>query len=174
MASSYQEVKVTSFVPTLTLAAEDRLEQCRETYEEHRHRIYTLAFWITGNELAAEELSVTTFREALARHPRASAEALDRVLIREAAALLPIGELTLHCGIATEVKTVRRNIKRVHLEDALLRLPVTERIIFFLSDVERYDHARIGRVLNIGQEASRQGAHQARLRMREILATLNR
>jgi len=92
----------------------------------------------------------------------------------QSAALLPIGELTLHCGIATEVKAVRRNIKRVHLEDALLRLPVTERIIFFLSDVERYDHARIGRVLNIGQEASRQGAHQARLRMREILATLNR
>lgn len=172
MASSYQEVKVTSFVRTL--AAADRLEQCRETYDEHRHRIYTLAFWITGNELSAEELSAATFRQALALHPRPSAEALDRTLIREAGEYLPIGELTIACATTTEVKTVRRNIKRVHLEEALLALPVTERIIFLLCDVERYDHARIGRIMSIGEEASRQGAHQARLRMREILATLPR
>jgi RNA polymerase sigma-70 factor (ECF subfamily) len=172
--ASYQDVKVTSFVSALPLAAEGHLAECREIYEEHRHRIYTLAFWITGNELAAEELSVATFREALAQHPRASAEALDRALIREASQHLPIGELTLRCGPATEVKNVRRNIKRVHLEEALLALPITERIIFFLRDVERYHHARIGRILSIGEGASRQGAHQARLRMREILATLNR
>jgi len=174
MASSYQDVKVTSFVPALPLAVADRLAECRETYDEHRHRIYTLAFWITGHELMAEELSVATFREALERHPRASAEMLDRTLIRQASQYLPIGELTLRCAPVSEVKTVRRNIKRVHLEEALLALPVTERIIFFLRDVERYDHARIGRILSIGEEASRQAAHQARLRVREVLAALNR
>lgn len=173
MATSY-EVKVTGFAPPIAGAVEDRLEQCRETYEEHRHRIYTLAFWLTGNELAAEELSVTTFRQMLVLHPRPSAEALDRALIRVASEFLPIGDLTLRCETATEVKSVRRNIKRVHLEEALLALPVTERIIFFLRDVERYDHARIGRILSIGEEASCQAAHQARLRVREVLASLNR
>jgi RNA polymerase sigma-70 factor (ECF subfamily) len=171
MATSYQEAKMTGL--TAVLAAEDRLAQCHETYEDNRHRIYSLAFWITGNELAAETLAVDTFRKAFALHYRPSAEALDRVLVREAEGYFSIGELTLACAAATRIETVRRNIKRVHLEQAVLAVPVTERVIFILRDVEGYDYARIGRVLGIGEEAARQGAHQARLRVREILATLN-
>jgi DNA-directed RNA polymerase specialized sigma24 family protein len=36
--------------------------------------------------------------------------------------------------------------------------------------VESYDHARIARTLGLSDEESRLGLHQARLRMRELLA----
>ena len=35
-------------------------------YQENCHRIYSLAFWMTGNELTAEQLSANTFLRAFA------------------------------------------------------------------------------------------------------------
>jgi DNA-directed RNA polymerase specialized sigma24 family protein len=39
-----------------------------------------------------------------------------------------------------------------------------------MHDVERYGHVRIARLLGISEESSMLGLHQARLRMRELLA----
>jgi RNA polymerase sigma-70 factor (ECF subfamily) len=65
---------------------------------------------------------------------------------------------------------VRRNTLRVDLERAVIQLPNTEKMIFLMHDVEGYDHAHIARLLSITEDSSRQGLHQARLRMRELLA----
>jgi DNA-directed RNA polymerase specialized sigma24 family protein len=78
----------------------------------------------------------------------------------------------LECAAANEVRSLRRNVKRVHLECAVVQLPATERMIFLMHDVERYDHGRIARTLGITQQESALGLHQARLRMRELLATM--
>jgi DNA-directed RNA polymerase specialized sigma24 family protein len=56
------------------------------------------------------------------------------------------------------------------LERAVVQLPPTEKMIFLMHDVESYDHARIARTLGLTDEESRVGLHQARLRMRELLA----
>jgi RNA polymerase sigma-70 factor (ECF subfamily) len=63
-------------------------------------------------------------------------------------------------------------VKRVHLEEAVTQLPPTERAIFLMHDVEGYDHARIGRTIGLSAEESRTGLHQARLRLRELLAKM--
>jgi DNA-directed RNA polymerase specialized sigma24 family protein len=42
-------------------------------------------------------------------------------------------------------------------------------MIFCMHDGDGYDHARIARTLNIGEEESRRGLHQARLRIRELV-----
>ena len=39
-----------------------------------------------------------------------------------------------------------------------------------MHDAENYDHARIARTLGLTEDESRRGLHQARLRMRELLA----
>jgi DNA-directed RNA polymerase specialized sigma24 family protein len=82
---------------------------------------------------------------------------------------MPLGTLTLNCAACERVLAVRRNTLRVELERAVVQLPSTEKMIFLMHDVERYDHTRIARTLGLSDEESRIGLHQARLRMRELL-----
>ncbi|MCI0349543.1 MAG: sigma-70 family RNA polymerase sigma factor [Acidobacteriales bacterium] len=159
---------LSSYLP----AVEEKLEQYRQIYENNYHRIYGLAFRMTDNELTAEELVGDVFRRAFSLVANPSSEVLDRALIRELREHVTIGPLTLTCSPATEVSNIRSNVKRVHLEQAVVELPPTERAIFLMHDVEGYDHARIGRTIGLSVEESRSGLHQARLRLRELLAKM--
>jgi RNA polymerase sigma-70 factor (ECF subfamily) len=47
-------------------ARENRTAYYDAIYGEHCHRIYSLAFWMTDNELTAEQLSANTFLRAFA------------------------------------------------------------------------------------------------------------
>lgn len=172
MATQIQQAKLTGLMAYLPEAAQARVETYKQVYEEHRHRVYSLAFWMTDNEIAAEELMTNTFIRAFAVSPDPDGEVVDRALLTEVRELVPVGTLTLDCSPSTVVENVRRNVKRVHLERAVVQVAPTERLIFLLHDVESYDHARVARTLGISEEESRQGLHQARLRLREILATL--
>jgi len=142
-------------------------------YEANRHRVYSLAFWMTNNELAAETVAQQAFVRAFAAAVEPTAEMIDRALITEVRELMPVGELTLACETANEVLNVRRNVKRVHLECAVVELPATERLLFLLHDVEGYDDHKISRLLGISATEVLQGLHQARLRMRELIAQQN-
>ena len=46
-------------------------------------------------------------------------------------------------------------------------------MIFLLHDVEGYNHARIAKLIGLTENESQNGLHQARLRMRELLAAMN-
>jgi RNA polymerase sigma-70 factor, ECF subfamily len=153
-------------------AAEDRLEHYRENYQNNHHRIYSLAFRMTNNELLAEEVVGNVFRRAFSLVTSPSAEVLDRALVRELREQAPVGVLTLECTPAQAVAGVRKNVKRVHLECAVVELPATERLIFLMHDVEGYEHGRISRTIGITEDESRRGLHQARLRIRELLANM--
>jgi|HubBroStandDraft_4_1064222.scaffolds.fasta_scaffold01154_6 RNA polymerase sigma-70 factor (ECF subfamily) len=140
----------------------------RAVYESNRHRIYALAFWLTDNEPAAEDLMIRTFCRAF-RSSVPAPEDLDCALIAEARLSLPLGVLTLDCEPCEKVRSLRRNVLRVDLERALMQLPQTERMIFVMHDVENYDHERIARIMSITQDQSRWGLYQARMRIRELL-----
>ncbi len=172
MATQIQQAKLSGLLAYLPQTVQARVENYKQVYEEHRHRVYALAFWMTDNEIAAEELMANTFIRVFAASPDPDGEIVDRALLTEVRELMPVGALTLECSPSTAVEGVRRNIKRIHLERAVVQIPSTERLIFLLHDVESYDHARIARTLGISHEESQQGLHQARLRLREILATL--
>ena len=47
----------------------------------NRHHVYSLGFWMSDNELAAEELINQTFCRAFAKPASATAEDIDRALI---------------------------------------------------------------------------------------------
>ena len=76
----------------------------------------------------------------------------------------------LNCAPCDRVLSVRRNTLRVDLERAVVQLPSTEKMIFLMHDVEGYDHARIAYLLNVSKDDSCRAVHQARLRLRELLA----
>jgi RNA polymerase sigma-70 factor (ECF subfamily) len=172
MASSIPQVKITGYATILPTVASVRPEVYEAIYQENRHRIYAMAFWMTDNELQAEELMKNAFLRAFAGTPAPSPELVDRALIAEVRELMPLGTLTVQEGVCTDTPSVRRNIMRIHLERALVQLPATERMIFVMHDIENYDHDRISRLLGVTPEESVQGLHQARLRMRNRLAEL--
>ncbi len=174
MASIFEQAKISGYATFLPGVAAERAEKFEAIFEQNRHRIYALAFWMTDNELAAEELMHLTFCRAFAYQIEPSPEALDRALVTELREQMPIGTLTLDEGICSEAPSVRRNTLRVHLERAVVQLPATERMIFLLHDVEGYDHARVATTLGVSEDESRQGLHQARLRMRNLLAKMTR
>ncbi len=169
MAARIEEAKLTRF-PASASRRETHVHAYQEAFEESRHRVYSLAFWMTDHELVAEEVAVNTFCRAFATSSDPDAESVDRALIAELRELMPLGSLALQCAPCSKVLGLRRNIKRAELERALVQLPPTERLIFLLHDVERYDRARIGRLLGLSQQESACGLHQARLRLRELLS----
>lgn len=170
MAASIQQAKLNGFAGSISWPeARDRAYQ--EAFEENRHRVYSLAFRMTDNELVAEELMINSFYRVFALSPDPDAESVDRALVAELRELMPLGALTLECAPCSEVVGLRRNTKRVELELAVVQLPPTERMVFLLHDVERYDHARISRILGLSEQESAYALHQARLRLREVLTS---
>jgi RNA polymerase sigma-70 factor (ECF subfamily) len=169
MSLSIGEAKNVGFAEYLPAVLQSKVERYREIYELNRHRVYALAFWMTDNELAAEELMLQSFRRAFLGDEAPSADDIDGALIAELREYMPLGTLTLDCAPCDRVLTVRRNTLRVELERAVVQLPNTEKMIFLMHDVEGYDHARIARLLGVSEDDSRRAVHQARLRLREFL-----
>jgi RNA polymerase sigma-70 factor (ECF subfamily) len=170
MATTFEGFSFAGYVRSASQTIE--VSTYQQTYEANRHRLYALSFWMTDNELTAEELMQRTFRRAFSVSRQPSAEGLDRALIAELRSLMPIGALSLNCSLCEEVVAVRRNTMRVHLERAVVQLPATERLAFLMHDVESYDHARVGRCLGLTENQSKHAVHQARLRIRELLAAM--
>lgn len=169
MASSFSGV--ISHAGVLVAGAKPSKAKFSKIYNEHRHRVYSLAFWMTGSEPAAEQMATCTFLRAFSSGATPAAEQIDQALLAEVRELAPLPRLTLR-ATACEAKVFRGNMKRVHLEQAVIALPATERLIFLFHDVEGYDHARIARLMGIGEDESKFALHQARLRVRELVAQM--
>jgi len=170
MSPNIDEVKTGGIAEYLPSELDSRVESCREVYELNRHRVYSWAFWMTDNELAAEELTVQSFGRALAGNDEPTADDIDSALIAELRDYMPLGTLSLNCPPCDRVLSVRRNTLRVELERAVMQLPSTEKLIFLMHDAEGYAHDRVARLLNLTEDDSRRAVHQARLRLRELLA----
>jgi RNA polymerase sigma-70 factor, ECF subfamily len=172
MASIIQQAKFSGYATFLPGIAAEDAAKFHQVFEENRRRIYALAFWMTDNEVTAEELMRLTFARGFVHGSQPTPEALDGALIAELRELMPLGTLTLEEGPCSRAHGVRHNTLRVHLERAVVQLPETERMVFLLHDVEGYDHARIARTLGISEDESRSGLHQARLRLRSLLSEI--
>jgi len=160
------------FATYVPLVATTHKPQYSRIYQENCDRIYSLAFWMTDNELHAEQLSSNTFLRAFAASDEPAVDQIDRAFLAEVRELMPVGVLTLDCSVSMESRNVLGNVKRIHLERALVQLPATEKLIFLMHDVEGYDHQRIARLLGISQEDSRCGLHQARVQIRNLITQM--
>jgi DNA-directed RNA polymerase specialized sigma24 family protein len=116
-------------------------------------------------------MAANTFLRAFAHGDRPRADQIDQAFLAEVRELAPLPGLTLRTA-AGDVKELRGNMKRIHLEQAVIALPAMEKLIFLLHDVETYDHARIARLLGIREDESKSGLHQARLRIRELVSQM--
>jgi RNA polymerase sigma-70 factor (ECF subfamily) len=152
-------------------AAEQSLEQQqRDVYESHRHRAFSLAFYMTGNEIEAEEILATTFVRAFQAQERPDGFAVDSALVQELSQRFPLQEVEAPAAIVQGAAANQRNVRRSDLEAAVRNLPANERLLFLLRDVEGYAPAMISRLLNIPESQVQRACFSARIRLCQLLA----
>ena len=175
MTSNTQQALLNTFtVSAATTSPAFALDSYRDIFESHRHKIYSLAFWMTDNEITAEEISTGVFTRSFSRYgatPEFVAASLDTNLIAALRDLMPIGNLTLNTAI-TATKSIAGNAKRIHLERAVVQVPPTERLAFLLHDVEGYSNQQVASTLGITEDESRNAVLQARILVRELIAQM--
>lgn len=143
----------------------------RDIYESHRHRIFSLAFHMTGNELEAEQLLTNSFVTAFQANPKPDSSAIDAALIvglRSYFLLAPAAPASISVSDGIE----DRNIRRTDLEEAIQELPPFERLAFLLRDVEGYSPEAISTLLEVPKANINLTLFSARIRLRGILAAI--
>ncbi len=141
----------------------------RDVYETHRHRTFAVAFYMTGNELQAEEVLTDTFLRAFDRQEEPSGKQVDAAMVDELRERLPLDEVVA-APCATEERLAGRNVKRTDLEEALKELPPNERLVFLLRDVEGYSPEKVAELLEIPRQQVERTVFAARIRLRNALA----
>lgn len=148
----------------------------RDIYDSHRHRAFALAYYMTGNEIEAEQILTGTFIAAFRAADEPAGPDVDSALIDElrqrsvlgaAAEAPPSAEPS---GVEPASATPMGNVKRTDLEEAIQQLPPTERLLFLLRDVEGYAPATIASLLKIPEPQVRRKVMATRIHLRTILA----
>ena len=146
----------------------------RDIYDSHRHRVFALAFYMTGNEIEAEEILTATFVNAFRRVAMPDGGQVDSALVDEFRQRFPLeqNETTPDFQTASGEKTSlgQRNVRRTELEEAIQTLPPNERLMFLLRDVEGYSPAAISELLGMPEAQVNRTLLSARLRLRRALA----
>lgn len=149
-------------------------QQQRDVYESHRHRTFSLAFYMTGSEIEAEEILSATFVRAFQQTERPDGFAVDSALLSELSQRFLLYEEEPAAVIAPGTGLTHRNVRRPDLELAVRNLPANERLLFLLHDVEGYSPAMIARLLDIPEAQVQRSCFSARIRLHQALAEQTR
>jgi DNA-directed RNA polymerase specialized sigma24 family protein len=147
-------------------------ERQRDAWESHRHRVFSVSYYMTGSEIEAEELLRDTFISAFRRADEPDQAAVDAAMIAHLSARLPLDEPECIPVPVSRCAAGRRNILRADLEVAIRCLPTTERLVFLLMDVEGYPGRRIAGLLDMREPDVMRTAVMARMRLRHELALM--
>jgi RNA polymerase sigma-70 factor (ECF subfamily) len=146
----------------------------RDVYETHRHRTFAVAYYMTGNEIEAEEVLTDTFVRAFDQAAKENQEldgkGVDTAMVDELRQRMPLDEIAEPLSAAASPGLAGRNVRRTDLEEALQELPPNERIVFLLRDVEGYDADRVAELIEIPRPQVERTLLAARIRMRNVLA----
>jgi len=167
----------------------------REFYEAHVDRVYQLAYRMTNDDALAQELTQDTFMRAFSRLAQFRGDAAIATWIRQVAlSVICNGLQSVRRRSATEVslETVADSSDTeitaaltgtdasatgdIALHDRLISaleaLPVGQRLVVLLHDVEGYQHHEIAEVLHITTSTSKVRLFRARAALRPMLAAV--
>jgi len=146
------------------------VDEQRDVFESHRHHVFSVAYYMTGDEREAETILQTSFIGAFAENARPAIEDLDRALMGELHQRLsfaPVEPASPTTGPAESL--AGKNVRRTDLEEALWQLPTLERICFLLRDVEGYPVSRVAELLKSSEPEVQRTLFSARIRIRNFL-----
>ena len=156
-------------------AESQTLEQSqRDVYDSHRHRVFSLAYYMSGNEIEAEQILAGTFVHAFQQADQPDAAGVDRSLMQELKSRFPLQHEEPAAVSMPQTSLGQRNIRRTDLEEAIQFLPTNERLVFLLRDVEGYSAASIAKLMEISEAQVQRTLFSARIRLRQVLATPDR
>lgn len=142
-------------------------DEQRDVFESHRHHIFSVAYYMTGDEREAETILQSTFVEAFDRQTKPSIAMLDEALMVQLHRRMSLDPVP---AVTAEIEGLgRRNVRRTDLEEALWQMPERERLCFLLRDVEGYDADRIAGLLATSEKEAQRTIFSARLRIRSLL-----
>jgi RNA polymerase sigma-70 factor (ECF subfamily) len=155
-------------------AHQQAIDAQRDIYDSHRHRVFALAFYMTGSELEAEHILTTTFVDAFRATAEPRAAQIDAALVAKLREYFPVGALEtlpdLKSLASQSPELSGRNVRRTELEEAIRELPPSERLLFLLRDVEGYTSASIAQLLDMPEPKVQRGLFSARIRLRQVLS----
>jgi RNA polymerase sigma-70 factor (ECF subfamily) len=154
------------------MAPQSLAERQRDIYDSHRHRVFSVSYYMTGSELEAEEILRGTFIRAFLKEDEPDHGIVDTALLEQLRDQRVLVEETPLPAPTTGHLPQRHNILRTELEDAIRFLPSGERLVFLLMDVEGYPAARVAELLNMSPATVLRTALTARLRLRAELAAM--
>jgi RNA polymerase sigma-70 factor (ECF subfamily) len=161
--------------PQLTACemAPQRLEERqRDIYDSHRHRVFSVSCYMTGNEIEAENLLRGAFVRAFRRAAEPDHAIIDSALVQELEEQQILRTDDQLPPPDTGYLPQRHNILRTELEEAIRYLPSTERLVFLLMDVEGYPAQQVSELLKKPVAAVLRTALTARMRLRVELAAM--
>ena len=160
----------TSAVVSLRAAKQSVEDRRRDIFDSHRHRVFALAYYMTGNELEAEEILTGTFVDAFVQSEEPAAPEVDTALVGQLRTRFPLGEEGAPAVASPDQELGKRNVRRTDLEEAIQFLPATERLLFLMRDVEGYPVEAIAQVVDMPVSAVQRVLFSARIRLRGILS----
>ncbi|MGA8529604.1 MAG: sigma-70 family RNA polymerase sigma factor [Acidobacteriaceae bacterium] len=154
------------------MAPQSLEERQRDIYDSHRHRVFSVSYYMTGSELEAEQILRDAFVRAFRAAPEPDHAVVDTALVDELKIQRVLEEAEVAPPPEVGYLPQRHNILRTELEEAIRYLPPTERLVFLLMDVEGYPAKRVAELLNMSPSSVLRTALTARLRLRSELATM--
>ncbi|HZZ39114.1 MAG TPA: sigma-70 family RNA polymerase sigma factor [Acidobacteriaceae bacterium] len=161
-----------SNVTAREMAPQSLEERQRDIYDSHRHRVFSVSYYMTGSELEAEQILRDAFVRAFRTVPEPDHAVVDTALVDELRSQRILEEAEAMPPPDTGYLPQRHNILRTELEEAIRYLPPNERLIFLLMDVEGYPATQVAELLQIPSSDVLRTALRARLRLRAELATM--
>lgn len=154
------------------MAQQSLADRQRDIYDSHRHRVFSVSYYMTGSELEAEEILRGTFIRAFLQEDEPDHAVIDAALLEQLRDQRVLVEETPLPAPSAGALPPANNILRTELEDAIRFLPSAERIVFLLMDVEGYPASRVAGILNMTPSAVLRTALTARMRLRTELASM--
>jgi RNA polymerase sigma-70 factor (ECF subfamily) len=165
----------TTATVAVTEAQEQSVEQRqRDVFESHRHRTFSLAFYMTGSEIEAEEILAKTFVRAFQKDAEPDGFGVDRSLVCELAQRFSLRQEEPLATTSQGSGLGGANVHRNDLETAIRGLPANERLVFLLRDVEAYSPEATAKLLEAPAPEIERTLFSAHLRLRGLLADLAR
>ncbi|MGH9353890.1 MAG: RNA polymerase sigma factor [Terriglobia bacterium] len=157
-------------------------------FEQHKRRVYSLCFRMTGDTAEAEDLTQEAFLQLFRKLSTFRGESafstwLHRLVVNVVLMRLRkkgIQKVSLDETDNSQEEPVKReygeddrrllgSIDRIALNSAIEQLPPGYRAVFVLHDVQGYEHNEIARIMNCSVGNSKSQLHKARLKLREAL-----
>ena len=143
----------------------------RDVFEAHRHRVFSVSYYMTSNELEAEAILTRTFVQAFSFEENPDARKVDEALLAELEGRFSL-DPTAPARATPGTSLAQAQVRKTDLEEAVATLPPRERLMFLLRDVEGYPPDRVADLLQCGVLEVQTTLVSARIRMRNTLQQL--